>query len=61
MVIEVKVIGVVVLVAGAIEIRYEIVEELIVFIRYKVSKLKVSRVTVIVKRVNRIYIKSKIK
>ena len=61
MVVEVKVVGVVILVTGAIEIRHKIIEELIVFIQYKVSKLKVSRVAVIVGRVNRIYIKSKIK
>ena len=54
-------VGVVALIAGAIKVGYKVVEELIVFIQYKVSELKVSGVTVIVGRVNGIYIKSKIK
>jgi len=55
------VVGVVALVAGAIEVRREVVEELVVFIWYKVSESKVSRVTVVVGRVNGICIESEIK
>ncbi len=55
------VIGVIVLVISTIEVRYKVIEELIVFIQYKVSKLKVSRVIIVVGRVNGIYIKSEIK
>ena len=46
------VVGVVILIAGAIGVRCKVEEELVVFIWYKVSKLKVFRVTVIVRRVN---------
>jgi len=51
---------VVILVAGAIEIGCEIVEKLVVFVWYKVFKSKVSRVAVVVGRVNKICIESKI-
>ena len=54
------VVGVVVLVAGVIEIGCKIIEELVVFVWYKVSKLKVSGVVVIIRRVNGIYIESEI-